>query len=210
MINGITYKYAHDSDKVLRGLMLRYINNAFDFNSIKKIDSEMRFLQNNEQYRNGVDIYPILTYWKFFILSKKEFYGCDEEKAFEYLEEAYKAKSADAKAQYAYYYYTGQKITNKVDKKKANKLFEEALKGQNMFAEYLIAESIMYNNEKNIDAIKQAIPYYEKALAKHVIMCKYKLIPLYRKVGMDPKRADYIVEQNKATLCVSNVQQKNR
>ena len=177
-INNLTKKYADYPALVGRKMMLRYANQDWDYDVVHYIDETIRCMGRDSKMTREEGAH-VLNYWKYIFQLAKG----DKEDAMYHLKKSYKEGGPDATAQYAYFYYTGQEITKSENRKKAQKLFSEALSQKSMFAEYLFAEAIMSNDENDLDIMREAIPYYEAALKKGVIFARYKLANCYLKTG---------------------------
>lgn len=189
-IKGLTMYYESDAGLLQMGLMLRFVNGDVSFDIEDKIDYELNVLRENPDrtpdYKRS---FADLTYWKYKFLASPENKYRDLDKAYSYLKKAYKAGSPDAMAQYAYYYYTGSGITNTVDKQKAKKLFDKAMKEDNLFVEFLIAEALLSEEDDDPKILRAAAAYYEKAIEKKVLECRPKLAGIYLQLKENLDRA---------------------
>lgn len=184
-IKGITDNFGDWPSIVGRKMMVRYANEDWDYDVVRHVDRMIWFMGDkaNKQWAYAKHI---LNYWTYkFLLAQG-----NEDEAMFHLKKSFKENGPDAMAQYAYFYYTGQEITNTVDIKKANKLFDKAFEQKSMFVEYLYAEAITYKNENNKEVLKKAIPYYEEALKKGVLFARYKLANCYLKTGQKLDEAE--------------------
>lgn len=173
-----------------RKMMLRYVNGDWDFNVVRYLNETIRVMETSD-YDAWENAKHKLDYWKYlFLLAKGE-----KDDAFYHLKKSYEEQGPDATAQYAYFCYTGQGVTNIVNRNKAKKLFDYALSRDSMFAEYLYAEALMYKNENDLEQIKAAIPYYEVALKKGVLFARYKLANCYLKAGVKLDKAIKLFEK---------------
>ena len=184
-ITGITDNFGNWPTTVGRKMMVRYLNEDWDYDVVRQVDKMIWFMGDkaNNQWAYAKHI---LNYWKYkFLLAQ----GHRDEAMF-HLKKSFKENGPDAMAQFAYFYYTGQVITNSIDVRKAEKLFAKALRQESMFAEYLYAEAITYKKDYNKEILREAIPYYEEALKKGVLFARYKLADCYLKTGQKLDEAE--------------------
>ena len=159
-------------DRAERELMLRYANGDWD----RDIEECVELAVRNEGSSLENDRKLTLYYFNYLLFSGRG----DKKKAQYWLRKLYNRGCADAQAQYAYYYYTGQFGDHKNNKNKAIKLFNKALNKYSVFAEYWVGEAFTYEtSEHNIEAYKLALPYYEEAYKKGVYFARYKLACCY-------------------------------
>ena len=175
-----------------RKMMVRYMNQDWDYDVVSYIDKKIIGLGTCHTGITRDDAIKMLKYWKYLFLVAKG----EEKEGFSYLKKAYADKSPDAIAQYAYFFYTGQKITRRPNTKKALKLFERALEEQSMFAEYLYAEALIHNNEDDLEIIKEVIPYYETAIKKGVVFARYNLARCYYLTKQNLDKAKTLLEKS--------------
>lgn len=191
-IKNMTEKYPDFPEIVWRKMMVRYENQDWDYDVVFYLDESYKcVLYGNYAEKTRVNTKNILDYWKYVFLMAKE----EKEEAMYYLRESYIQKGPDAMAQYAYFYYTGQEVTNVVNRKKAKRLFEMALTSKSMFAEYLFAEALTYKKQNNEEALLEAIPYYETALKKGVVWARPKLAECYIKTNQKIAEAIKLLEK---------------
>ena len=72
---------------------------------------------------------------------------------------------------------------------------EYALSKENMFAEYLLAEAYTYGKENDEDACEAAIPYYEIAMKKGVVLARYQLANCYLATNQNLEKARDLFEK---------------
>lgn len=179
-------------------MMVRYANEDWNFDIEEYVDNIL-YKARLEPEKDLIRAKHILNYWKYkFLLAQG-----NKESAMRCLLESYKEMGPDAIAQVAYFYYTGQEVTKLVNRQKAKRLFKDALEQDSMFAEYLIAEAIVYKNENNVNELKKAIPYYEKALAKGVIFARYNLANCYIKTNQNLDVAEELLKKCDDKLAIS-------
>lgn len=188
-IKGMTARYGDQSSSVIRKMMVRYINEDWDYDVIEYLDKAEQDICDDGKISRK-DAIDILDYWKYMFLNAKG----QKQEAMRYLKKAYWNGGADALAQYGYFYFTGQEIAKLTNREKAKLLFENALSQKSMFVEYLYAEAITYKND-SIEAYKEAIPYYQTALEKGVILARLKLAKCYIKTGIKLNEVDKLLEK---------------
>jgi len=162
-------------DNVERGLMLRYINEDWNYDVNYEID---QMLEDIKDARNSKDYEYTINALKYFKYLYAEAKG-DKQEAYAHLKRAFKEGSLDAIAQYAYFYYKGEGLSSSAKIKKANKLFEVALSRKSMFASYLYAEALFEGDETDIETARKIVPYYEEALNNGVVLARYNLACCY-------------------------------
>jgi TPR repeat protein len=189
-ITGMTEMYGDRAETVNKKMMVRYANEDWNDDIVGYLDETIKQLRLGGLEKNRYAIHT-LDYWKYlFMMARNE-----KEAAMHYLMESYEKNGPDAIAQYAYFYYTGQGVTNIVNRSKAKRLFASALSEPSMFAEYLYAEAIMYKSWDNIEVVEMAMPYYSKALKKGVLFARYKLANCYLKTGRNLDEAVKLFEK---------------
>lgn len=191
-IKGLTINYEYDLEALENGLLLRYLNQDFYIDIETKIKHELNYFKKYKSniYKNAC---VSLSYWKYKFLIAIASNEQEEKNAYKMLKESYKMGNGDAMAEYGYYYYTGTGPV-KEDKSKATKLFEKSKNQDSLWLEYLMAEAIVYN-QTDKDALKKAIPYYEKALEKKIMLARVKLADLYVKFNVNLDKAVKLYEE---------------
>ncbi len=199
-IEGLSAHVGNDATLAGRKMMVKYANEDWDFdideyvdNYMKEFKQEPKIVQENT--RN------ILNYWKYkFYLAKGE-----EDKAKRRLKTAYDQGSPDAVAQFAYFFYTGTSFAFAKNRKKAERLFDYALSKESMFAEYLLAEAYTYGKEDDVKACQKAIPYYEAAMKKGVVLARYQLANCYLVTNQNLEKAKDLFEKCPPKDCIDKL-----
>lgn len=188
-IKDMTKRYGDNSSSVIRKMMVRYVNEDWDYDVLEYINEAEAYVKDDGKI-SSEDAIDILDYWKYMFLAAKG----QRQEAMRYLKKSYWNKGADALAQYGYFYFTGQEITELMNREKARLLFDRALSKQSMFAEYLYAEAMTYRSDSEA-VYKEAIPYYEAALKKGVILARLKLAECYIKAGVKLNEVDKLLKK---------------
>ena len=196
---GITGNYGAVINQISQALMLKQANG----DSLEEIlDAINRRIKDRHMWLENKWItgdeydewYTLLTYWKAKAIIESGNIQ-NKESISIYLNEAYKCGSSDAAAHLGYLYYTGQIITRKPNKRKAAKYFDKANRKDGQFVEYLLAETLSYGEESDIETLREAADYYKIAIKKKVYGAKKKLVDLYLRIGENLDEAERLIRE---------------
>ena len=199
-IKGLTVNYEYTVDELSKALMLRIANHEDPERMLRLIDEKMdhakeRLEENFIDKETYDDFYATLLYWKakIYIEEMDEPYR-NIWKIKNYLKKAFKAGSSDAAAYIGYCHYTGQYVTNNVDRKKAIFYFGKAKENYGLFVEYLIAQAIA-QADNDVKSLRQAEEYYKIAIEKKVYGAKLGLVYLYLKLEENMDEAKRLLKE---------------